>query len=678
MRKRYLYGSGLALMAILLTLLGWQMSFTFGEYGPETTAQTFVFWAVSTLIFLLTVTLGFMLFRTGDKLYIERQANREGSRIQTKFVAGALALSLLPVVFLALFSYVILNRNVEKWFSRPAEGVRTNLADASRALSAEVTGRAEALARWLADVPGIETGGARVTKLCRDNRITSLEIVTRDGFTHTLCPATASATGLFTARAPVRGGTLSVTIRSTADLERTQNEIARYMAEYGQLAAQKRNIRTLYLLFILLIALFILFVSTWIALLLSRQIITPISALLTAAAEVRKGNLGHRVKTKAIDELATLVRAFNEMMQELEANSRELESRRRFTEAILESIPTGVISLTSDGRIQRVNRALHGLFPDKRIEEATRLTDLFSREDAAEIQYLMKRARRTGVAASQIEVPSPEHVLHLAVTVSALPAQPPDAPGFVAVLEDTSELLRAQKAAAWHEVARRIAHELKNPLTPIALSAERIGRILDRGGISAESQRVLRECARTISREVESVKTLADEFSQFSRFPAAQPVPSDLNEIVKNALAVFLGRLDGIDLRVDLAPDLAPVNVDPDQFKRVVVNLVDNAAEAMRDSLVRRLLVRTVSAAPDSVELLVADTGCGVSPEDKEKLFLPYFSTKNRGTGLGLAIVSHIVAEHGARIRVEDNRPAGTRFYVDIPAVVPVEAEASA
>jgi nitrogen fixation/metabolism regulation signal transduction histidine kinase len=248
----------------------------------------------------------------------------------------------------------------------------------------------------------------------------------------------------------------------------------------------------------------------------------------------------------------------------------------------------------------------------------------------------------------------------------------------VVVIEDTSELLRAQKAAAWHEVARRIAHELKNPLTPIALSAERIGRILDRGGLSTESQRVLRECARTISREVESVKTLADEFSRFSRFPAAQRRPSDLSEIVTNALAVFLGRLDGIDLRVDLAPDLPLINVDPEQFKRVVVNLVDNAAEAMRDSLVKQLLVRTSLSSPESIELTVADTGCGISIEDKEKLFLPYFSTKNRGTGLGLAIVSHILAEHGARVRVEDNRPAGARFYVDIPVTVAAEVEARA
>jgi two-component system nitrogen regulation sensor histidine kinase NtrY len=223
-------------------------------------------------------------------------------------------------------------------------------------------------------------------------------------------------------------------------------------------------------------------------------------------------------------------------------------------------------------------------------------------------------------------------------------------------LEDTSELLRAQKAAAWQEVARRVAHELKNPLTPIALSAERIARMLDRGALNPDSTRIVRECAAVISREVESVKMLADEFSQLSRFPSAQPIPSDLNEVVRNALEVFKGRLESIDLRLDLAADLPAVQLDPEQFKR--------------------LLVATRATSSETVELVVADTGCGISAGDKEKLFLPYFSTKGRGTGLGLAIVSHILSEHGARIRVEDNRPAGARFYVEMAAVVAAETEA--
>jgi len=687
MSKRYVFGAGLVLLAILLTLVVWQVSFNFGEFGPTNAAQTFAFWALSTLIFLVTVTLGFMLFRTGVRLYLERQRNHEGSRIKSKLVLGALALSLLPVAFQVGFSYVILNRNVEKWFSRPAEGVRLQLIDAGVALGDEVQGRAQALAQWIASLPEARDLTADFPQLCRDHRITELRLESADGASRSLCPAsTADLKQLFTARAAMGNlGTLIVRLRPGVDLIDKQNQIQRYVREYDQLSEGKRSVRSLYLLFLLLIALFILFVATWIALVLSRQISGPISALLEAAGQVRKGNLSYRVHAPANDEMATLVRAFNEMTQGLEGNSRELESRRRFTEAILESIPTGVISLSVDGRIQRTNRALRGLLPEDRVEKAVHLSDLFAAAEEAEIRYLMKRASRTGVAASQLDLELPGRVVHLAATVSALPAREPDAPAFVVVLEDTSEVLRAQKAAAWHEVARRIAHELKNPLTPIALSAERIARQLDRGS-TPDSQRILRECASTISREVESVKNLADEFSQFSRFPAAQPVRCDLNQIVRNGLDVFAGRLDGIDLRVDLAPDLPLVNLDPEQFKRVVVNLVDNAAESMRDALVKKLFVATRTTSTEAVELLVADTGCGISADDKEKLYLPYFSTKNRGTGLGLAIVSHILAEHGGRIRAEDNRPSGARFYVEIPALAvdgaaletPAEAETRA
>jgi nitrogen fixation/metabolism regulation signal transduction histidine kinase len=286
----------------------------------------------------------------------------------------------------------------------------------------------------------------------------------------------------------------------------------------------------------------------------------------------------------------------------------------------------------------------------------------------------MNRARRMGIAATQLEFKDAAKVQHLSVTVAALEEKITS--GFVIVIEDTSDLLRAQKAAAWHEVARRIAHEIKNPLTPISLCAERIARHLERWN-SPDSSRIIRECSATISSEVESLRNLVDEFSQFARFPAAQPVPSDLNEIVENALGVFLGRLEGIEVRKNLQPDLPVVNLDREQFKRVIVNLIDNAAEAMQDSHVKGLSILTRSHTPESVELVVADTGCGISADDKEKLFLPYFSTKGRGTGLGLAIVNHIVSEHDASIRVEDNAPTGARFIVEIAAAAHAEVEPS-
>ena len=233
----------------------------------------------------------------------------------------------------------------------------------------------------------------------------------------------------------------------------------------------------------------------------------------------------------------------------------------------------------------------------------------------------------------------------------------------------TSDLLRAQKAIAWQEVARRIAHEIKNPLTPISLCADRIARQLVRLLVPQEARAILEECTQTIQQEVQTVKSLVNEFSEFSRFPSAQPVPTDLNEIVESAMSAFAGRLDGIAVSLNLEPHLPLVMADREQMKRVIVNLMDNAAEAMNDSPMRKLLVATAQTSPDTVELSVTDTGSGISAVDKEKLFLPYFSTKERGTGLGLAIVSRIVTEHHGRVRVEDNYPTGARFIVEVNAL---------
>ncbi|MGA2591599.1 MAG: ATP-binding protein [Bryobacteraceae bacterium] len=685
MRQRILYGGGIVLLAISVALVVWQGSFNFGKYGPADPQQTFIFWAISSLIFVLMVTLGFMLVRTVVKLYIERQSNREGSRIQTKLVFGALALSITPALFLVLFSYEVLNRNLDKWFSQPSEASHQSFVQISGVLRNELRDEAELQAALLAAEPetrllleqGIKTPGF-LQRFAKEQDLASAAILPASGNIpldsigqFPIRPSGDNQTVLSRHIIEIDGavkGTVELAARVPINFVEKQREIDRSDRYLKELAGSRQNVRRFYMLFMAMITLFVLFVATWIALFLSKQISVPISALLHAAGEVSKGNLKHRVEVRAIDELASLVRGFNEMTRELEANSRELDARRRFTEAILESIPTGVISIAADGSIRRVNRALSRILPSGQVATATHLEDLFSREDTAEIKYLMKRARRTGLASRQLDLQTERQTLHMAVTVSALEEKLTS--GFVIVLEDTSELLRAQKAAAWHEVARRVAHEIKNPLTPIALSAERISRQLERLHLPPENSRILNECAGTISRSVESVKTLVDEFSQFARFPAAQPVRNDLNEVVESALAVFHGRLDGIDIRVQLAPGLAPVNIDRDQFQRVVVNLVDNAAEAMQDSLVKRLFITTHAGAAETVELVIADTGCGVSAEEKEKLFLPYFSTKGRGTGLGLAIVNHILSDHGAQIRVEDNLPSGARFTIEIPALV--------
>ncbi len=676
MRKRVAFGSGVVLLAILVTLVVWQGSFNLEQFAPSSIQQTYVFWAVSTLVFVLTVMLGFILFRTGVRLYIDRQVNRPGSHIKSKMIGGALALSVLPIFFLVLWSVSVLNRNLDSWFSRPARSMNIDLSQVGAALDQEVKDKLAAQAHWLAS-QSLGESADFYERFCKTNEIEHAEIESPRGIRRVLCAVPKMHDGeLYTAQIKTNAGLLTLAARMPIDLAAKQQEINRYVAEYNRLAVDRKAYRSHYLLLLSLITLFILFFAIWIARYMASQISTPITALLKAAEQIRKGNLGYRVHVNAIDEMATLVKAFNEMTEALETNSKELESRRRFTEAILESIPTGVISLASDGRVQRVNRALMGIFPEDQVARAARLSDLFSREDTAEIRYLMNRARRTGVAGTQLEYKAERGILHLALTVAAL--DPQRSSGYVLVVEDTSELLRAQKAAAWHEVARRIAHEMKNPLTPIALCADRIGRQLDRPEQTAETRRILRECSVTIAREVESVRTLVDEFSQFARFPAAQPVVSDLNAVVSNALAVFDGRLDGIEVERELTPALPMVSIDREQFKRVVVNLVDNAAEAMQDSFIKRLYIATRPTEADSVELVVADTGCGISRDDKEKLFLPYFSTKGRGTGLGLAIGNRLLSDHNAPIRVEDNAPSGARFIVDLPTLAAHDRDAKA
>ena len=273
-----------------------------------------------------------------------------------------------------------------------------------------------------------------------------------------------------------------------------------------------------------------------------------------------------------------------------------------------------------------------------------------------------------GTTTTQMEMILAHAKLNVAVTVATLEHEG-QGWGYVLVFEDLSDLLRAQKQAAWREVARRVAHEIKNPLTPIALSAERIRRHLERGAKpDPASLDVIHNCAETIAGAVETVRSLVDEFSTLARFPTAQPQPANINSIVENALAMFNGRLDNIRVRTFLSPDLPKVMADPEAIKRVLANLVDNAAEAMQGSLVREIHISTaLVGSRDAVEITVADTGHGVTQELKERLFLPYFSTKKRGTGLGLAIVNRIIEDHHGSIRVEENEPVGAKFVVELP-----------
>jgi len=676
-----------------------------------------VFFALSAFIFAALMVFALILIRSLVKLWAEKRSGKMGSRFKAKMVLGALGISLTPLLFLFFFSYALVNRTLGAWFPRPLELATED----SRALMEEMAARGYSrMGNEAATVCGQISAADDVTlekALGKLSRVVDAIWFVKDGTVASIAPPLEGGTSVpelkrvmksggevwsngnetfVAASEPCLGGTIVAGRYVPNDYLERYNEIETQTTIYWQQKEKLRAYKRELLVALLLITLLVMFVTTWMALFLSKQVAVPIQALAEGTREISRGNFGHSIQVQAQDELGMLVASFNRMTEQLGEGRRQIneftrsleeaieerEERRKLMEALLESIPAGVVSLNSAGEVLRVNSSLSRMIGEKS-RDATTLGQLLGEEAARDVMQLMRRSLRMGAAAREIEMAVGGRLVRAAVTVSALGPRRSN-PGFVVVIDDLTDLLRAQKAAAWQEVAQRIAHEIKNPLTPIQLSAQRLLRFLGRAetangnGNRNDFEKLVAECAALIEREVSTLGALVDEFSQFARFPAAKLAPADLNAIVSSAMEQFQGRLDGIDVHVELAGWLPPVKADHELLRRVIANLVDNAAEAMEASKIRRLRVATrTDAHGDFVEIEIADSGQGISPEDKERLFLPHFSTKERGTGLGLAIASRIISEHNGTIRVEDNLPVGTKFVIRFPAAEVKEAAAN-
>ena len=709
---------------LLFAVIVSQTAFNPTILPAETNQQAVVFYALSLLISLLFVALTFVLARNLLKLFAERRMGVLGSKFRTRMVAGALLLSFVPVVVMYWFAYGLMNRSIDKWFSTPVEEVHNDTQAVASLLSSYAVQNARAEAAAIASSPEIERAFSDGSFSSAVNEFQHHELTLQGGFAIALRDGNAEATfnapapwPVLKSRLPVDaaaaarpvqftwqqtdyslgsapvsgGGFILVAIPLPHEFSQAVRQVEASQQRYLQLSRQRRSVRQTYVGLLLLLTMIVLFVTTWLALFLAKLVTRPLSALAEATEAISRGQLDYRVDVSATDEIGDLVRSFNRMAEDLEASRRqieassrdlsaanaELDQRRRQTETILESIPTGVLSLDADRRVIHVNQAMLRMFhPESARDVSTEilrgaaLTDVFPAEVLEDFEPLLRRADRMGMTTSQMEMQLARGSLNVAVTVATL-KHPGQGSGYVVVFEDLSDLLKAQKQAAWREVARRVAHEIKNPLTPIALSAERIQRHLDRAkGMDTASSTLVRTCAETIAGAVETVRRLVDEFATLARFPVAKPQPADINEVIEVALSMFDGRMDGIRMHKSLASDLPKVLADGEAIKRAVANLVDNAAEAMQGSIVREIGISTaLVGSRDAIEIVVADTGHGVTRELKEKLFLPYFSTKKRGTGLGLSIVSRIVEDHHGSIRVEENHPVGTRFVVELPVV---------
>jgi hypothetical protein len=640
-----------------------------------------------------------------------------------------------PAVFMFLFSFLLMNRSLDRWFSPNISELREDstrvVVELAHYVSSNARGEAESIAvsgapdNSLPVLMGVLSShritldGGFVIVYGKDLRMMAnidappessqaslISWLAQGDQGRTVAPnGPLSAILLSAARRSdepmieVAGREYALGISDTASgkvvvtalpmpqgLNQAAMRIRTGSATYWTLFHKRNQIRTWFFLILLVVTVLALFLSVWMARYLSNQITRPVEALAVAMAEIATGKYDHRVELAATGEMGELVRAFNRMAADLDA-SRQLaetasaqltaanlaiEERHRELETIIETIPSGVVTLDGAGTIMQSNRAFAALL-GRRVDfglGGEKIATLFPAECAEDLAGVIRRGHRMGAAFTEIEFQAGGRILHLAITGARFELTRGQ-PGTVLVVEDTTDLLRAQRQLAWKEVAQRVAHEIKNPLTPISLSAERISRHLDR--VQPDSPAVIRKCSEVILNCVGTLRTLVDQFSALAEFPAPQPRACDMNQVAEQALALFAGRLDGITIECDLEPDLPPVLADPEAIRRALANLIDNAADAMQGSLLRVLELRSsLSEDGAAVEVEVSDTGHGLTDEIRERLFLPFYSTKQRGTGLGLSIAAKIVQEHGGSLRAEANSPKGARFLLRLPLMEPV------
>jgi PAS domain S-box-containing protein len=709
--------------------------------NPDTSGETLAFTGLTVVVFLLLLVLLLLLLRNILKIYADQSSTALGTRLRTRMVVGAALIAVTPAVFMFLFSFQLMNRSIDRWFSPNTTQLREDSTRVVLELAEYVTSNARGEAESIAANAAVEADPAVLRQVLASHRVTleSGFVIIYDKDHHVMAtydappedtpaslipwlPENAGSTKFQSAvplATPLSASMLSSAQRNDEPVIRISGRdyalgkavtnsgnlviaalpmpqglsqtIARIRSgatEYWNLFRSRRSIRNTFFLMLLLITVVVFFSSVWLALFLSKQITRPVEALADAMDEIAAGKYEHRVALVTTGEMAELVSSFNHMAEDLDASrklaesssaqltaaNQSIEERRRELEIILETIPSGVVTLDSSGTVLQANRAfavLMGQDENARLR-GQKLDTLLPADILDEFAGIIRRGQRMGAASTELEFHLRGRNLHLAVTSARLELAS-HRPGTVLVVEDTSELLRAQRQVAWKEVAQRVAHEIKNPLTPIALSAERIGRHLDRG--QPDSFSVIRKCSEVILSCVGTLRTLVDQFSALAQFPAPQPRACDMNQIAEEALALFTGRLEGITVQRILEPGLPPVIADRDAIRRALANLIDNAAEAMQGSLLRVLCVQTsLSEDGTAMEVEVSDTGHGLTPEIRERLFLPFYSTKHRGTGLGLSIAAKIVQEAGGTIRAESNLPKGARFVMRLPLIEHAES----
>ena len=721
-RRNLLVIGALLILAAAATAVNFEMRVP--QLPLASNIVVFALFNLNLIVFLLLLVL---LIRNLVKLWFERRQQLIGAKFKTKLVLSFLALSLAPAVLIFIIASNFINKSIEGWFKpqveRPldqalavAQTFYQNLQatalrhaqHVARVIDRDgllVESRREALAAYLVeqqeqlglsaltvfaaggqelvhvkdpglgDLPTRDVNESQLRLGLGGQAVTTVRELTSGDLIEAIVPVVTRDTNRRVA------GVVVVGTHVTERLEAKIRGIEQSFQEYKQLKLVKNPIKGIYILLFLLMTLIVVFSFVWFGFYLARGITGPIAELAEGTREVAAGNLAYKVHARADDEIGALVKSFNRMTDDLSESKRrleeayldlqdkhtELEDRRRYMETVLEAITTGVVSLDPQGQITTVNRAAATMFGlNEHAMVGRALDEVFAGPDLREVVVLAQRIQRGRAATVEQALQLRRNGARASLLASGTMLRGPEGEygGVVIVFDDLTELLKAQRLAAWREVAQRIAHEIKNPLTPIQLSAQRLRRRLARA--SGDEQQLVTECTETIIQEVDGLKRLVDEFSRFARMPAPAPRPTDVRPIVEAVAGLYRESHPRLAITTRAPDELPQLDVDPDQFRRAIMNLVDNAVEAVGGG--GHVDVELTHADGSArVRIVVSDTGPGISSEDKDKLFQPYFSTKAGGMGLGLPIVHEIVTEHGGLIHVEDNAPRGCRFVVDLP-----------
>ncbi|MDX2501903.1 MAG: ATP-binding protein [Deltaproteobacteria bacterium] len=714
---------GIILVVALLTFVETR-TIRFGDDIPVSNA--ILMFILININLLLLILLIFLVFRNLVKLLYDRRRKVMGAKLRTRLVVAFIVLTIVPTGVLFFFSINFITSSIEFWFNVPVEQALENslrvggrvydrVEDNNRFFLERISyqiktknllnpQKEKALSKYIQvvqrefNLDGVEVYAANTQRLAfalapklynDDVGLVSAENLQKDPSGNGVRSITKEipygeliktiGTIPFDAKGPEAEGFVVLNVLIPPDLYENMESISEGYEEYQQIKLYKKPVQITYFISLSIVALLVLFCAIWFGFYLAKTISVPIKDLAEGTRRVAEGELSFTIGTVADDEIGSLVNSFNKMTrdlrssrEQLELSARklrdqniEIEGKRQYIEFVLKNVSAGVVTLDANGMISTINKSAEKMLGVKSEEVLNKGFDTVltvqNQDLADEIMGNLSLARDKSIEVS-LKLIIDGRPRSFLITVSALRDDTGQHMGIVMVFDDLTELEKAQRMAAWREVARRIAHEVKNPLTPIKLSAQRLKRKYSKD----LGEQVFEECTQTIIDHVDLIRNLVNEFSSFARFPSANPKPCKLVPTIDETIALYREGHPSIKFEILNTGDIPPLNLDRQQMKQALINLIDNAIGAIKGDGIISFAV-THDPILKRIRIEVADNGPGISNDDKTRLFEPNFSTKKTGMGLGLTIVSTIIADHNGVISVQDNIPHGAKFVIELP-----------